>query len=422
MSEPQRHRTGKGGVNRSRTMLLLSQVYPPDAAAVGQYLADAAAELSRRGWRVRVLTADRGYDDPGQRFAAREDRGGAEIRRLPWSSLGKRSLVVRLTGMMSFLVQAFLRGVTERTLTTVLVSTSPPMAGVVAAAIALLRRVPLVYWVMDLNPDQAVAGGQVRPGSLAVRLFAALNAVVLRRAATVIVLDRFMTARVTAKRVPLRRLTVIPPWPLDDFASPGPREANAFRRLHGLGEKFVVMYSGNHSLVHPLDTLLAAARALRDDAHIVFVLVGGGVAKAPFEAAVRSGELRNLVLLPYQPLSELGTSLSAADVQVVAMGAAMVGCVHPCKFYGALAVERPVLLIGPDGCHVTDVFARADCGWRHEHGDVDGVVRLLRRLSSPGAREELATKGRAGRAVLRHGLDRATLRTRWADEVESVVA
>jgi hypothetical protein len=33
----------------------------------------------------------------------------------------------------------------------------------------------------------------------------------------------------------------------------------AFRKTHGLEGKFVVMYSGNHSPCHPLDTLLDAA-------------------------------------------------------------------------------------------------------------------------------------------------------------------
>jgi glycosyltransferase involved in cell wall biosynthesis len=402
-------------------ILLISQVYPPDPAAVGQYLADAAAALAARGWNLTVVTANRGYDDPAVRFAAREDQPGIAIRRLRWSSFGKRSIPVRLAGMLSFLGQALVRGLVARNLEAVLVSTSPPMAGAVAWIVATLRRVPLVYWVMDLNPDQAIAGGRARAGSLPVRLFEAANARVLRRAATCIVLDRFMAERLLGKGVPLRRLAVIPPWPLETLAGSLPPAENEFRRRHGLQGKFVVMYSGNHSLVHPLDTLLGAAHRLKHDARFIFALVGGGVAKAPFEAAVRTGELSNLLLLPYQPLNDLPASLSAADVQIVAMGDAMVGCVHPCKFYGALAVERPVLLIGPADCHVTEVFARSDCGWRVAHGDVDGLVALLQRLVLPTAAEELLAKAKAGRAALEAGLGRETLRARWADEVETAI-
>ena len=281
----------------SRQLLMISQVYPPDPAAVGQYLADALGELGRRGWSVRVLTADRGYDDPAQRFAPEETKEGIRIRRLPRSSFGKRSLGVRLAGMLSFLTQALVRGLCTRDLGAVIVSTSPPMAGIVGWAIAGLRRVPLIYWVMDLNPDQAVASGRMPADAFAVRVFDAANGRVLRKASTIVALDRFMEQRLRAKSIQLRRLAVIPPWPLEQYLSPVAHAAIPFRREHGLEDKFVVMYSGNHSLVHPLDTLALAARALRDDPRFAFVFIGGGVGKAPLERAVAG--LGNVRLLPY---------------------------------------------------------------------------------------------------------------------------
>ena len=88
-----------------RRILIVSQVYVPDPAAVGQHMASAAEALNERGAEVMVLTADRGYDDPTVRYPSRETRGGVNLRRLPFSSLGKRFLPVRLMGMLSFLRQ-----------------------------------------------------------------------------------------------------------------------------------------------------------------------------------------------------------------------------------------------------------------------------------------------------------------------------
>ena len=50
------------------TLLVLSQVYVPDPASVGQHMADAAQSMAARGYRVRVLTAGRGYDDPSVKY------------------------------------------------------------------------------------------------------------------------------------------------------------------------------------------------------------------------------------------------------------------------------------------------------------------------------------------------------------------
>jgi hypothetical protein len=57
------------------TVLVLSQVYLPDPASVGQHMADVAAAMASRGHRTVVLTADRGYDDPTQRFPASKSAG-----------------------------------------------------------------------------------------------------------------------------------------------------------------------------------------------------------------------------------------------------------------------------------------------------------------------------------------------------------
>ena len=84
------------------TLVVISQVYVPDPAAVGQHVADVAEEMARRGWRVIVYTANRGYDDPDICFPSRERRGGVEVRRLPLSSFGKTSIPVRLLAQFLF--------------------------------------------------------------------------------------------------------------------------------------------------------------------------------------------------------------------------------------------------------------------------------------------------------------------------------
>ena len=179
-------------------------------------MADAAQELARRGHRVVVMTSDRGYDDPSTRYPRRETLGGVEVRRIPLTSFGKRSIAVRLLGGVSFTIQAIARGLFLRPLDAVVVSTAPPMASVAAVVIGALRRAPIKYWVMDLNPDQSIALGVVRERSLMARVFDRLNRLVLRRASDVVVLDRFMAERVNRKLDVQPKLTIIPPCPHED--------------------------------------------------------------------------------------------------------------------------------------------------------------------------------------------------------------
>lgn len=399
-----------------KTLLILSQVYPPDPAAVGQHIADAAEEMVRRGWRVVIYTSARGYDDTSQRYPRRECRNGVEVRRLPLSSFGKRSIAVRLAAQGLFLLQAVAFGLWVRGVRLVLVSTSPPFAGLGGSFIAWLRRVPLVWWVMDLNPDQMIVAGKIGPRSIPARVFDWINRTTMRRARDIVVLDRFMRDRVLAKLTVPEKIRVIPPWPHDDGLVFGPSKPNAFRTAHGLDEAFVVMYSGNHALQHPLDTLLQAAARMAEDSSLRFLFVGGGAGKAAVESRITAGS-RNILSLPYQPFAGLGESLAAADVHVVAMGDDMVGIVHPCKIYGALAVGRPILFLGPAESHAGEILAGGNFGRGLRHGDVGGVVAAIRELMAldTAAREAL---GREARALAGDRYSRMTALGRFCDVLE----
>ena len=82
--------------NQRKTLLVLSQVFVPDPASVGQHMADAAIEMVRRGHRVIVYSANRGYENPSLRYLPRENIGGVEVRRLALSSFGKKRILTRL--------------------------------------------------------------------------------------------------------------------------------------------------------------------------------------------------------------------------------------------------------------------------------------------------------------------------------------
>lgn len=403
------------------TIVIISQVYVPDPASLGQHMHDAAAELVRRGFRVVVLTSRAGYEDPKERYAKREVRDAVEIRRLSWSNFGKRSIPFRLLGAASFLLQAILRTVFMRQVDGLLVSTSPPMGSFAALVIAAIRRVPIVYWAMDINPDQAVALGRFRAGSMPVRWLDRLNRAILRKAERIITLDRFMAERLRRKQDCGERMAVIPPWPLDETFQPVAHVDNRFRREHGLDGKFVVMYSGNMSIAHPLETVLQAADQLRHRDDVVFLFVGGGLARRDVERCVQEHGATNIRLLPYQPREFLQQSLAAADVHVISMGDDMVGIVHPCKIYGAMACGRPVLLVGPCASHAGELIDHHEIGWQIDHGNVSGFVRLIENILADGT-SQLAEMGLRAQAAIDRAMSKSALCGAVCDEIELAMA
>ena len=316
---------------------------------------------------------------------------GVQVFRLPLSSLGKKTIAHRLVAQSLFLLQAILRGIFTRRLSCILISTSPPMASVAASIISLFRRTAVKFWVMDLNPDQLIEMGKITEKSLPARVFDFLNRSILRISDDVVPLDRFMAERLNKKRDVREKMTVLPPWPLSDHLEPLEHHENPFRQEHGLDDKFVVMYSGNHGQTTPVKTVLDAAVKMQDREDLVFMFIGGGAGKKDVEATISEHQPTNIIDLPYQPLERVRYSLSAADVHVVTMGDNVVGVIHPCKVYGAMALGRPILLVGPEECHVSDIMENHSIGWHVQHGDVESLVAAVdeMRKSSPARLHEM---------------------------------
>ena len=410
------HATAGGGDERP-VLLIFSQTFVPDPASVGQHVADVAVEMASRGHRVRVYTSARGFEDPSRKYPPRENLQGVDVRRLPLASFGKRSLFARGVGGVTFLLQCLLLGLFTRRVAGILFSTSPPMAGVAATLIRFVRRVPIAYWAMDLNPDQLIAMGKVKPTDFFAKVLEASNRLILKHAALVVALDRFMAKRLQSRGVMHGELLVSPPWPHEDRLETVPHECNPFRKRHHVDGKFVVMYSGNHSPSNPLRTVLEAALRLRDEPQFVFAFIGGGLGKREVEDFAAQHKLPNVLLLPYQPLADLRFSLSAADVHLVSLGDSMVGIIHPCKVYGAMAVGRPILYLGPRPSHIADLLDQHRFGLHAAHGDVDAAEAAIRRLYALPSSER-AAMGEEAKRVLESSLSMEHLRGRFCDAVE----
>lgn len=366
-------------------VLLLNQTFYPDTVATAQYLADLAKALLERGHAVTVITGRTAYDDPSKRFPNQENWQGIRIIRVFSPNLGKTSKWRRAVTFASFMAAAALRLLFQSRCDVVVALTSPPLISFLAAVISRLRRVPFIYWVMDLNPDEAVAAGWLKEGSVIHTILERFSRFSLNTASRVIVLDRFMQDRIRRKGVPLERIHVVPPWGQDEWVSFDPEGRARFRKRHALTDKFVVMYSGNHSPCHSLSTMMESAKALRGLVGIHFCFVGGGSEwKKIRDWSITEG-LQNVSCLPYQPLPELAGSLSSADLHVVSMGNQFVGLIHPCKIYNILATGCAFLYLGPRESHVGDLQEQLNNhpGSIHvDHGDVSQMVREIQRVAA----------------------------------------
>ena len=251
-------------------ILLLNQTFYPDVASTAQHLSDLAVALAEKGHEITVVTGRRAYDQPEKLFPDRETWRGVRIFRVFSTRFGKRAKWRRAADFASFIVllrparlpaAAGCRGG----------ATTPPLISFIGAWRAKLWRAKFCYWVMDLNPDEAVAAGWLRADLFMRQMLERMSRFSFRRADRIIALDRFMRDRIAAKGIAPEKIAVLPPWSHDREVRFDAAGREQFRKARGLQDKFVVMYSGNHSPVHPLDTLMEAAESCRPMPQSCFV-------------------------------------------------------------------------------------------------------------------------------------------------------
>ena len=373
-------------------ILILNQYFRPDQAASAHRLTDLAEDLAR-DHEVIALVGRPSYNQTPDDPSTSAPSPNIRIRYVPSTSFARYRSWQRVLNYLTYLGGTLALGLTGPRPDVIVAATDPPMVSVVAAWISRLRGVPFVHLLWDVQPDVAIAAGLIPPGPVP-RLLARLNRAAIRRAAVVVPPTRAMADTAIALGVQAARVHTISHWEDLDIVRLRPKR-NAFSIAHGLADRFVVMYSGNHGLTQELDRYLALADRLRDLQDVLLVFVGDGASKRTLRTRVDELRLGNVKLMPYASRDALADSLASADVCLAPLGAGLTRFMLPSKLYTILACGRPFIAAIDASSDLRVLAERHRCGFVVEPGDVDAIAERVRWLHAhPDERREMGARAR----------------------------
>lgn len=360
-------------------ILAISQVYFPDTASTAQHLTDLLEALAAKGHSVSVITSKRKYEDPRILFSKKEVHKNVNIVRIKNTGFGKKNKLTRMCDFISFnlLISFKLLLLNTKEYDQIIGMTSPPLLSYIGIKIAKIKKIKFVYWTMDLQPELSIVAKYLRSDSFSAQALHKMGDYIFKHSDTIVTLDKYMNQHIMQRVNTRAEIKIIPIWPVMEKVYSEDRGNNPFRIENNFEDKIVIMYSGNHSVMHPLDTLLEAAKKLKDDPRFLFVHIGGGIRINDVRKCKEQFKLDNICLLPYQPRERIHVSLGAADLQVVIMGDNCVGYTHPNKIYGAMYIGKPILYIGPQKSHITDILNRCNGNISVQHDETEVLVEQL---------------------------------------------
>ena len=397
----------------SRKIIFLNRFFAPDHAATSQLLSDLAFDLASRGAVVHVICSRLRYDDPQARLPPLQRLNGVQVHRVWSAHFGRHFLPGRAIDYLTFhlcaslqLFRLAIRG--DR----VVVKTDPPLLSVTLMPVIRLRGAQLFTWNQDLFPEVAAALGVRGLGNWGLALLQRLRNRSLHQATHNVVLGDKMASHLRQEGIPKERLCIIHNWSDGQAIIPIAAEANPLRQAWGLGDCFVVGYSGNLGRAHELDTLLDAATILKQRRDICFVFIGGGAGQKRLTAQIEKRQLTNIQCRPYQPQAQLAYSLSLPDLHWISLLPTLEGLIVPSKFYGIAAAGRPTLYIGDANGEIPRLLHSSGCGITCAIGDSQGVAEQITAWAEN--RQRCQQMGQAARQLLISRFDRSLALAAWS--------
>ena len=362
--------------------ILVSQFFPPDPTAVGQQAYDLAYYISKKKI-IEVIASNSNYNNQKIKYLSQRINKNFFIRRMPFLNLGKKNIFNRIVGQFFFIIQCFfyLKTMSQKNFTLIL-TTSPSLSSILGFALHFLdKKLKIIYWVSDINPDQSIKLSIFKKNNILVQILNFCEKQMLKRAFKIITLDNYMKENLEKKLSNNNsNIIVVPPWCHEENIKNVLNSKNYFIKKYKLNNKFVIIYSGNHSIANPLITFFKVAKILKEDTRIQFIFIGEGNIKNDLLKYKELNKLDNILMLPYVSLSQLKYVFSAANLNLVSTGNSMKGIIHTSKHYSFLKMGKPFLYLGPIDSSIGDFIKKNKIGWQVNHDDINQCSNIIKKI------------------------------------------
>ena len=344
--------------------------------------------LAAKGWEVEVWPSNRSCFE-GKTFSTElETVNGVKVKRVWRPGFDQHGFWGRILNSIWMQKAWFWRLLFSSGTQpdVILLGTDPLFSLFLAPWLKRLRgRAKIAHWCFDLYPEAAVADGLVRENSISAKTSRHFMKKGYEACDLVADLGPSMVQRL--KEYPLKKAVTLTPWALEEPDKPVDFDADERKALFG-DSPLGFLYSGSFGRAHGFYMTLKLARNLAG-AKAVFCYSARGSRLAELKKALNT-EDKNFRFVPFAPPEKLAARLSAPDIHLVSLRPEWTGVVAPSKFFGALAVGRPVLFEGDENESIAGWIREYGVGWvLHERNLAEITDKLLAYSKSPDQKKKM---------------------------------
>ena len=182
-------------------------------------------------------------------------------------------------------------------------------------------------------------------------------------------------------------------------------------------DKFRVVYAGNLGNAQNIEIIVEAARRLKDNAQIEFVVFGKGGLENDIKQTKEKEHLDNLKILPLQPYDRVAKVYGLGHVCIVACKPGLGGAAMPSKTWSIMSSGRAVIANFDEG-ELKEILENNHCGAFTKAGDLEGFVSTIENLSQHP--EQCAEMGANGRQFIMKNLTREVGTQKYVSVIKTI--
>lgn len=414
-----------------KNLLIYAHYYYPDVASTGQILTELAEGL-KDSFHITVICTVPSYTGKISRYYKQhkyyhENRNGVNVLRIRVPEFRKSFAPSRIYNIASYFLSAIAATFRVENQDYVFTISQPPILGGMLGLIGKrIKRAKFIYNIQDFNPEQVMAVSFTK-NKFILNMMMFLDKYSCKKSDKVIVVGRDMIETLN-KRFSGKDAALLPSigyinnWINEKEITPLSHDnahVQAFKKKHGIEDKFVIMYSGNIGLYYDLPNIMSVIAKFKEENEVAFLFVGEGSVLEQLEHYKEKEKLTNVYFAPYQDKKNLIYSLNAGDVHFVVNAKGIKGVSVPSKLYGVMAAAKPVLGILEEDSEARLIIEESGCGISVAPGDYQEIQMLIRRFIDMKDDKVLKEMGQKGRVYLTEYLTKDVSIEKYREEIIS---
>ncbi len=356
-------------------ILLVYHFFYPDSVISARIFSDLAESLAASGHSVTVYTSNR-LIRSDEVLSSVEDWNHVHICRfgrpnLPQgSNFGRiiNSFILQLKWLWSFFLH-------RKNFDAIIVGTDPQFVWAMFPWIRLIKHnICLIHWAFDLYPEAIIASSAqwMKCAAFLTKPIAKLS---YRCCDYIVDIGSEMQKLLQGYHHHAQCLTLTP-WALKEPEDIPAIDPEIRKQLFGEA-KIGLLYSGTVGHAHDISPFIELARECRKRRiNAAFCFAGYGNCYKE-QTSVITPEDTNIKLAGFASEEELEKRLAAADINMVSLRTDWNGIVVPSKFFGSLAIGRPVLFSGSDDNSLASYCQNYKIGFVLSQNTIDVLQKII---------------------------------------------